>query len=217
LVNSIFVLSNAPRAFVVLLAAAIALDLGVLHVVAGPGISLKLGFFHLRIHDSRTPIAVAAALIGVIVGIGWRDDRRRALTMISVIAVGATAAIILARRAQPAFPLADIAVLEIYTREALTGRLLVGPYSRMGWHHPGPLYFYLAAPIYALGAAKTAALSAAAFVLSLTSWRSSPGRQHGLQERPSQRRCWVRQRCCSCASPSSSTACGIRTSSSSRR
>jgi hypothetical protein len=156
------------RAFVALLAAALALDLGLLHVVAGPGISLKLGFFHLRIHDSRTPIAVAATLIGVIIGMGWRDDRRRALAVISFAAVGAAAAIILARRAQLAFPLADIAVLELYTREALAGRLLVGPYSRIGWHHPGPMYFYVAAPIYALGGARIAALNAAALALSLT-------------------------------------------------
>jgi hypothetical protein len=157
------------RASVVFLAVAIALDLGLLLVVAGSGISLKLGFVHLRIHDSRTPIAVAAILTGAIVAISWRDHRRRALALISFVAVGATAALILARRAQTVFPLADIAVLEIYTREALTGRLLVGPYSRIGWHHPGPIYFYLAAPIYALGGARTAALNAAALVLSLTS------------------------------------------------
>lgn len=42
----------------------------------------------------------------------------------------------------------DKAILEIYTRHASQGTLLLGPYSRFGWHHPGPSYFYLLAPFY---------------------------------------------------------------------
>jgi hypothetical protein len=43
----------------------------------------------------------------------------------------------------------DGATLELRTLHALHGVQLLGPYSRFGWSHPGPLYFYLAAPIYA--------------------------------------------------------------------
>jgi hypothetical protein len=57
-------------------------------------------------------------------------------------------------------------VLEIYTLEALKGRLLVGPYSRFGWHHPGPLYFYLEAPWYWLSGRHTAGMQAGALVLN---------------------------------------------------
>ena len=39
----------------------------------------------------------------------------------------------------------DAAVTEIWVRTALDGDALVGPYSRFGWHHPGPTWFYLAA------------------------------------------------------------------------
>jgi hypothetical protein len=42
----------------------------------------------------------------------------------------------------------DGAVLELGTFRAAHGVQLVGPYSRFGWSHPGPAYFYLAAPFY---------------------------------------------------------------------
>jgi hypothetical protein len=42
----------------------------------------------------------------------------------------------------------DGATLELATLHASRGAQLVGPYSRFGWSHPGPLMFYLAAPIY---------------------------------------------------------------------
>ena len=39
----------------------------------------------------------------------------------------------------------DIALLVLGARDALHGGVLLGPYSRYGWHHPGPSYFYLLA------------------------------------------------------------------------
>ncbi|HEX4565032.1 MAG TPA: hypothetical protein VH138_00320, partial [Vicinamibacterales bacterium] len=54
-----------------------------------------------------------------------------------------------ARVTEPVVTSEDIAVTELYTDLASHGRLLLGPYSRFGWHHPGPLYFYLQAPLYA--------------------------------------------------------------------
>ena len=41
-------------------------------------------------------------------------------------------------------------MLEIRTLHAVHGRQLLGPYSRFVWSHPGPVFFYLAAPIYRL-------------------------------------------------------------------
>src|SRR5690348_17774394 len=52
--------------------------------------------------------------------------------------------------------------LESYTLYASRAQLLVGPYSRYGWHHPGPLYFYLLAPVYTLAGKSTPGLSAGA-------------------------------------------------------
>jgi len=41
------------------------------------------------------------------------------------------------------YPVSDQAILEIYTLHAVRGFWTLGPYSQFGWHHPGPLYFYL--------------------------------------------------------------------------
>jgi len=42
----------------------------------------------------------------------------------------------------------DAAALELGTWHAARGRQLLGAYSRFGWNHPGPAFFYLAAPLY---------------------------------------------------------------------
>jgi hypothetical protein len=84
------------------------------------------------------------------------------------LAVCAAGLIALARQAPPFREVSDGALLEIYTLEALKGRLLVGPYSRFGWHHPGPLYFYLQAPWYWLSGLHTAGLQAGALAINLS-------------------------------------------------
>lgn len=73
----------------------------------------------------------------------------------------------LARGAADAPSTSDTAVIESYVRLASEGRLFVGAYSRYQWHHPGPLYFYLLAPLYRLGGSSSAALNAGAAILSL--------------------------------------------------
>lgn len=74
-----------------------------------------------------------------------------------------------ARQAQPVTPVSDTAVLESYTAYASQGALLVGPYSRYAWHHPGPIYFYLLAPFYTLSGSLTAGLNAGALAINLMS------------------------------------------------
>ena len=80
----------------------------------------------------------------------------------------AVALLIAARHAPPFREVSDGAILEIYTLEAVRGRLLVGPYSRFGWHHPGPLYFYLLAPWYWLSGVHTAGMQAGALAINLS-------------------------------------------------
>lgn len=97
-------------------------------------------------------------------------------------AVVGGALLLMARGAVDAPATSDIAVIESYVRMATRGQLLVGAYSRYQWHHPGPLPFYLMAPLYSLGGARTAALHAGAAILSLASiawvvaicWRRRP-------------------------------------------
>lgn len=62
---------------------------------------------------------------------------------------------------------ADAAVLEIYTINASHGRQLVGPYSRFGWNHPGPAYFYMLLPLYALSGHNSMSLHLTAFLINL--------------------------------------------------
>ncbi len=77
-------------------------------------------------------------------------------------------AVVIARQAQPMAPTGDTAVIESYTRMAGEGRLLVGPYSRFQWHHPGPIYFYALSPFYAASGHHTAGLNAAAVAINLS-------------------------------------------------
>lgn len=83
--------------------------------------------------------------------------------------------LIVARRSAPMFPVADEAVTELATLNALAGRQLLGPYSRYPWHHPGPALFYLLAPFYEASGKRATGLAAGALVigiagLSLTAW-----------------------------------------------
>lgn len=76
--------------------------------------------------------------------------------------------ILLARTAAMVPTTSDMAVIEGATHAAARGTLLVGPYSRFQWHHPGPLYFYLLAPFYALSGDRPSGLAAGAFALNLS-------------------------------------------------
>jgi len=92
--------------------------------------------------------------------------------LFSFLAAGAATvvvAVLLARGSEPMAPTGDTAVLESYVIQASQGRLLVGPYSRFQWHHPGPVYFYALVPFYAAAGQRTTGLSAGAFVINVLS------------------------------------------------
>src|SRR5689334_7708759 len=86
-----------------------------------------------------------------------------------VIGLAAAAAIAATRHAAPNFPVSDLAVGESYTILASQGRLLVGPYSRFSWHHPGPIYFYLLAPFYKALGSRTIGLEVGALAINMCS------------------------------------------------
>jgi hypothetical protein len=77
-------------------------------------------------------------------------------------------------------PAGDWSVIELRTRDVGSASTpLVGPYSRFGWNHPGPLLFWiLAVPYRLLGQGSTAVLLSAAAVnaasvvgLAVLAWR----------------------------------------------
>jgi hypothetical protein len=63
----------------------------------------------------------------------------------------------------------DYAGLELATRYVPSGRTLLGPYSRFGFSHPGPLYFYVLAPVYALCGSTSTGLFAGACTVNTVS------------------------------------------------
>ena len=67
----------------------------------------------------------------------------------------------------PETPFADMALLELYTRQAVANTLLVGPYSRFLWHHPGPAMFYLLRPLYQRSGERYESLRWSALVFNL--------------------------------------------------
>jgi hypothetical protein len=66
-----------------------------------------------------------------------------------------------------ALPGGDLAMLEIHLRQAVHGTHLLGAYSQYGWYHPGPLYYYVLAPFYALGRGTSRSLNVAVALLNL--------------------------------------------------
>jgi len=67
------------------------------------------------------------------------------------------------------FPNTDWALFELRTRDVFDHGVFVGPYSRFGWNHPGPLLFYtLAIPYKLLGSTSISMHITALFVNGIT-------------------------------------------------
>ncbi len=69
----------------------------------------------------------------------------------------------------PTYPTGDRAFLELYALHATDGNLTVGPYSRVGWNHPGPVYLYALAPFYTLSGQREFSLDSTALLINLAS------------------------------------------------
>jgi hypothetical protein len=89
------------------------------------------------------------------------------LTAAAVLALTVWATALRSGSTPPVFAEGDPAVIELYTWQASHGLWAYGPYSRFGWHHPGPLYFYLLAPFYIASGEHTLSLDAGAFAINL--------------------------------------------------
>lgn len=63
----------------------------------------------------------------------------------------------------------DLALMAWDVERATRASLLVGPYSRFGWHHPGPLLAYLLAPFWWAAGHHFAGLTVGSAALSATS------------------------------------------------
>jgi hypothetical protein len=119
-----------------------------------------------------------------------RSDRRIVGIAAGLLAVPVLVLLVRAARATWV-PSSDWAAIEARTRDVWTSHTsLVGPYSRYGWNHPGPLLFYvLAVPYRLLGGQPhglfvgALAINAAAFTcIGVILWRRGriPGLAIGL-------------------------------------
>ena len=75
----------------------------------------------------------------------WRRRAAIAATAFTLIPV---LVVVFGRAGRAYLPTQDFAVLDLRVRDVWSGDLpLVGVYSRFGWNHPGPLLFWLLAPL----------------------------------------------------------------------
>lgn len=63
----------------------------------------------------------------------------------------------------------DVAFIELQVRQAVHSVVGVGPYSRFGWHDPGPAMSYLFAPLYWLTGESSRSLFLSSWLLNLGS------------------------------------------------
>jgi hypothetical protein len=135
----------------------------------------RIGPLVVIIHGVQKPLwtGLAAALVCAILSRRSRLLRYGSVVLVVVLIAAAMAA--LTRTTPAVMTKSDIAVAELYVQLASQGNLLVGPYSRFFWHHPGPAYFYMQVPFYALSGQSGGGLYVGALVINLlslgiTSW-----------------------------------------------
>jgi hypothetical protein len=98
----------------------------------------------------------------------WLTVDRVALALLLVpVVVAAVALLVVAR--PDYFPTADHALTEMQVRDVGRHQVLVGLYSRDTWNHPGPLLFYLLAPIYRLTGSTAVGIDLGALAINTAS------------------------------------------------
>ena len=83
-----------------------------------------------RLTPVRSPMALPLALVLV------------------PIAAGVVALLVSWLRGRPYAPFGDQVFIELHVRDIGSHAVLTGPFSRYGWDHPGPLMYYVLAPLY---------------------------------------------------------------------
>ncbi|MBA2625673.1 MAG: hypothetical protein H0U89_08725, partial [Acidimicrobiia bacterium] len=106
-------------------------------------------------HDGRT--ATLAVPPRLALGIG--------LALLAALPLAFTAA----RVGEPFTHVADMALIDLQSRRLPVDFPLLGPYSRFGWRHPGPLFAYLAWASQVLTGGSTRAVFLAALAVNVAS------------------------------------------------
>lgn len=153
----------------VLMAAVICGAAAALVVLAwGSGGTYRWGGIRITVNDFSRPLILGLlGIAGILLLDGGRNRIRRSFALATLVAFAALGILCAAREVPPIVTDSDFAVTELYTELASGGRLLVGPYSRYGWNHPGPIYFYAQAPFYVLGGRDAATLYSVAVAINI--------------------------------------------------
>lgn len=136
-------------------------------VASGHGRTISIGPLSIGVRSYINPLIFGTAAAVALLVIEWPRALWRRLGAVALAAIGSLGVVSFALSAAPIVTDADIAVSELYVELATKAELLVGPYSRFGWHHPGPMYFYLVAPFYAIAGHQAAAMYAMALAINL--------------------------------------------------
>jgi hypothetical protein len=127
---------------------------------------LRLGPLRIGATTPLRATALAAAAAVIMLSLSWPRASWRKTGVGLAILSGIVALAVFTRGGTTQVSTGDFAFLELYTRHAMHGRQLLGPYSQFGWFHPGPLLFYWLAPFYALGGQSMNSLNAGAFAMN---------------------------------------------------
>ncbi len=130
---------------------------------------LRAGPLRLRTNDYVGFATASLAIWAVFVALAWTRPRLRRGALAGLAVAACCSLIVVAQHAPSLLPVGDAAVIELYTLLATHGQILVGPYSRFIWHHPGPLYFLTAAPFYIASGSQTPGIHAAAVAINVAS------------------------------------------------
>src|SRR5688500_3015745 len=103
--------------------AAAALLIGVTVAVRGPMTFRPLGV-RVQMGDAMRPVAIAAVADIALFALAFRRRAWRRVACLLAVAIVAVSVLTLARRAAPAYPVSDHALIELATINALDGRQL---------------------------------------------------------------------------------------------
>jgi hypothetical protein len=138
-------------------------------LLSGYSTRVRLGFRIVQPHDVLGATQLGALLCAIVAASAWRQRAIRVVALVATTMMLLVALTVHAGSGERHFPIGDHALIELYTGLAPQGKLLVGPYSRFAWHHPGPMYFWVAAPFYALAKYHTGGLAVAVLVINAAS------------------------------------------------
>ena len=105
----------------------------------------------------------------------WKRWAMPAAVALALVPLVASAIALIVRVGDDYLPSADQAWIELQVRDIGQRSVLLGPYSRFGWFHPGPILYYLLWLPYRITGSTSLSLCFAALVVERASrWSASP-------------------------------------------